>query len=120
MTVCIIIPALRPEGAVRVLKSVAGECDTAIVVDNAGGIVRAAVEAEAPWATVLQPSHNLGFGAAVHMAALHAREDIIVLLNDDVEPRPGFVREALRPFDDPDVHQVACCLMVAGSSRVDS
>jgi N-acetylglucosaminyl-diphospho-decaprenol L-rhamnosyltransferase len=120
LTVCVIIPALRPDGVVHALQCVAGACDAAIVVDNSGGAVREAVREHAPWASVIQPDGNIGFGAAVHLAALESREDILLLLNDDVEPRPNFVAEAVKPFADPHVHQVACSLLVAGSSRTDS
>lgn len=120
MTVCVIIPALRPHGTLRVLEAVADECDAAIVVDNGDGVVADAVAARAPWARVLRPGMNLGFGAAIHRAALSASEDVLLLLNDDVAPRPGFVSSVAAPFADPDVHQVACHLVVAGERRTDS
>jgi GT2 family glycosyltransferase len=120
MTVCVIIPALRPLGTLAVLEQVAGQCTTAIVVDNAAGAVGDLVRQNAPWAKVLTPTHNLGFGAAIDLAVRECEEEYVVVLNDDVVPRTGFLANLLAPFADPGCHQVAGCLFVMGSTRVDS
>jgi len=51
-------------------------------------------------AEVLTMGGNLGFGAAVNRAAGVARTDVLVVLNDDIEPLPGFLEALVAPFAD--------------------
>lgn len=120
MTATVIIPALRAAGTVRALELLEGQCESAIVVDNSTGEVEAAVQGFLPWVRIIRPGRNIGFGPAIHLAALTAREDLLVIVNDDVEPRPDFVRRMVEPFDDPDVDQVAGLLYIKGTDQVDT
>jgi len=43
---------------------------------------------------------NLGFGAAINRAASLARTDVLVVLNDDIEPQSGFLEALVAPIDD--------------------
>ena len=68
-----------------------------IVVDNASTDSTGAVLAAHPEAEVIRSERNLGFGAAVNLAASRATGEAIVLLNDDCVCEPGFLTAILRP-----------------------
>jgi GT2 family glycosyltransferase len=70
--------------------------DELVVVDNdsADGTL-AAVREIAPTATLLETGRNAGFGAAANAGARAAGGDLLVFLNPDATPAPGFV-EAIR------------------------
>jgi GT2 family glycosyltransferase len=69
-----------------------------VVVDNASTDGTAAwlgeLAAREPLVHVLSPGENLGFVGGNNLAAEHATGDYLVLLNNDTEPRPGWL-EAL-------------------------
>ena len=120
MTTCVIIPAVRPDGAARALSRLVGQCESAIVIDNSAGPVEEAVHGFQPWLRILRPGRNVGFGAAVQLAAVESREDVMIIVNDDVEPHADFVQRMAEPFRDPDVHQVAGALYTKGMARLDT
>jgi GT2 family glycosyltransferase len=76
------LPALLPE---------LDEGDELIVVDNDSGDGTAeVVESLAPAAQLVQTGHNAGFAAACNAGAMEAGGDLLVILNPDAAPRPGF------------------------------
>lgn len=120
MSACVIIPALRPDGTARALSLLGGQCESAVVIDNSAGPVEAAIRGFQAWVRILRPGQNIGFGAAVNLAAREAKEEVLILVNDDVEPHPDFVRRMTEPFRDPDVHQVSGLLYAKGMARLDA
>jgi len=76
------LPALLPE---------LGDGDELIVVDNdsADGTPEA-VEELAPRARVLRSGGNLGFAGGCNAGAAVAGGELLVVLNPDAAPRPGF------------------------------
>ncbi len=86
----------------RSLPALAGqlaEGDELIVVDNASADGTAAATRElAPAATVVETGANLGFAAACNRGAAAASADLLVLLNPDAEPAPGFRDAIARPL----------------------
>jgi GT2 family glycosyltransferase len=81
-----LIAQLRPE-------------DELIVVDNHSGDGTAdSVRELAPTARVVEPGANLGFGAACNLAAREARGELLVFLNPDAKPQPGFRGAIERPL----------------------
>jgi GT2 family glycosyltransferase len=84
------LPALLPE---------LGEGDELILVDNDSfdGTADAAV-ALAPAAQVVCTGGNLGFAAGCNEGARHASGDLLVILNPDAAPRPGFGEAIRRPW----------------------
>jgi GT2 family glycosyltransferase len=73
-----------------------GAGDELLVVDNASADDTVAVVRElAPAATVLQNAHNAGFASAANAGARAATGDLLVFLNPDAVPEPGFV-DAIR------------------------
>jgi hypothetical protein len=76
-----------------------GEGDELIVVDNGSGDgSEAAARALAPAARVLQTGANLGFAAAVNVGAELAGGELLVILNPDAAPLPGFGEAIRRPW----------------------
>jgi GT2 family glycosyltransferase len=75
--------------------------DELIVVDNdSGDGTAAAVRDLAPAARVIEPGANLGFGAGCNVGARKATGELLLFLNPDAKPEPGF-REAIeRPLAD--------------------
>lgn len=49
-------------------------------------------------ARVVTMETNLGFGAAVNRAAVMARSEVLVVLNDDIEPQSGFLDALVEPI----------------------
>jgi N-acetylglucosaminyl-diphospho-decaprenol L-rhamnosyltransferase len=84
------LPALLPE---------LGEEDELIVVDNdsADGTPEA-VEGLAPRARLLRSGRNAGFAAACNEGAALAEGELLVILNPDAAPLPGFGEAIRRPW----------------------
>ena len=73
-----------------------GERDEVVVVDNASADGSAAVAREAlPAATVVETGANLGFAAGCHRGVDASTAPLVLLLNPDCVPQPGFL-DALR------------------------
>jgi GT2 family glycosyltransferase len=84
------LPALLPE---------LSKGDELIVVDNdsADGTDEAVLEL-APAARVLRTGRNLGFAAGCNAGAAEARGDLLVILNPDAAPLPGWGEAIRRPW----------------------
>jgi GT2 family glycosyltransferase len=76
-----------------------GEGDELIVVDNdSGDGTPEAVIALAPSARLLPMGENAGFAAACNAGAAAATGDLLVILNPDAAPLPGFGEAIRRPW----------------------
>ena len=84
------LPALLPE---------LGDGDELIVVDNdsADGTAEAVLEL-APRARVVRTGANLGFAAGCNAGAAEASGELLVILNPDAAPLPGFGEAIRRPW----------------------
>jgi len=92
------------EAIARTLPALAGELepgDELIVVDNdsADGTPAAALEL-VPTARVIETGANAGFAAACNAGADAASGDLLVLLNPDAVPQPGWREAIARPLGD--------------------
>lgn len=86
------LPALLPE---------LGEDDELIVVENKPGDGSAEVVRElAPRARLLAMGRNAGFTGGVNAGAELASGDLLVILNPDAAPRPGFGAAIRRPYEE--------------------
>ena len=75
------------------------EGDELIVVDNASPDDSAAVVAElAPAAKVVTMGRNVGFAGGVNVGARSAGGDLLVILNPDAMPLPGWGEAIRRPW----------------------
>jgi GT2 family glycosyltransferase len=76
-----------------------GEGDELIVVDNkAGDGSVEAVRELAPEARIVSPGRNTGFAGGANAGAADARGDLLVLLNPDAVPQPGWGEAIRRPL----------------------
>jgi GT2 family glycosyltransferase len=84
------LPALLPE---------LGDGDELIVVDNdsSDGTAEAVLEL-APRARVLRTGRNLGFAGGCNAGAAAASGELLVILNPDAAPLPGFGAAIRRPW----------------------
>jgi GT2 family glycosyltransferase len=86
----------------KTLRALAGELrpeDELIVVDNASEDgTRELVQAEAPAARLVPMGRNVGFAAGCNAGAAEARGDLLVILNPDAAPRPGWGEAIRRPW----------------------
>jgi GT2 family glycosyltransferase len=81
------------------LLSELGDGDELIVLDNDSGDGTAeAVRELAPAARVLRSGRNLGFAAGCNAGAEEASGDLLVILNPDAAPLPGFGEAIRRPW----------------------
>ncbi len=84
------LPALLPE---------LGADDELIVVDNDSGDGTVdAVAVLAPRARVVRSGANLGFAGACNLGASQAENELLIVLNPDAAPRPGWGEAIRRPW----------------------
>ncbi len=104
------IPALLPE---------LSDGDELIVVDNDSTDDSAALVAQlAPGARVVSPGENLGFASGANFGAAEARGQLVVLLNPDASPQPGWGEAIRRPHTDGRGWAAWMSLVTAGGGRV--
>jgi GT2 family glycosyltransferase len=78
-----------------------GARDELVVVDNdSADDTLAVVRDLAPAATVLETGRNAGFAAAANAGAAEAHGDLLVFLNPDAKPAPGFADAIAAPLGD--------------------
>jgi N-acetylglucosaminyl-diphospho-decaprenol L-rhamnosyltransferase len=110
---------------IRCLRSLAGEVEPGgaevWVVDNGSddGSPQAARD-HAPWARLLQPENNLGFGRAVNLVARHTRSEWLACANADVALEPGALTALLDAGADQRVGCVAPRLVLPDGSTQSS
>ncbi len=81
-----------------------------VVVENGDGS-SAAVARSYAGVRVLEPGRNLGFAGGCNLAAAACDSRIIVLLNPDLEPEPGFLRALVAPLRESSVGVVGAKLL---------
>jgi GT2 family glycosyltransferase len=78
-----------------------GEDDELIVVENKAGDGSAEIVAElAPAARIVRMGRNSGFAGGIDAGAEVAKGELLVLLNPDAIPQPGFGKAIRRPWRD--------------------
>lgn len=92
----------------RSLRSLAPEVQAGraavFVVDNGSGDGSPeAARRAAPWAEMIEPGENLGFGAAVDLVARRTQSEWIAAANADVALEPGALEALLDAGSDPRV-----------------
>lgn len=84
-----------------------GRADVWVVDNGSHDGSPEAARAEAPWATMLQPGANLGFGRAVNLVAGRTSAPWLLCANADVELEPGALAAMLSAGADEQVGAVA-------------
>jgi GT2 family glycosyltransferase len=76
-----------------------GDGDELIVVDNKPGDGSVEIVQElAPAARIVRPGRNAGFAGGCNAGAAEASGDLLVILNPDAVPQPGFGEAIRRPW----------------------
>jgi GT2 family glycosyltransferase len=93
-SVSVLIPSLRGGERLVALVTRLGEVAALsaqiLIADNGlDSSIRAALRGAG--AAVIEMGSNAGFGRAVNHAAAAADGDVLVVINDDISPRPGFL-----------------------------
>ena len=89
------------KGSLPALAGQMREGDELVVVDNASADDSASLAAElVPGAVVVRNPGNTGFAAGCNRGAAEATGDLVVFLNPDAEPAPGFRDAIERPAAD--------------------
>jgi len=95
---------------------------TVIVSDNGSTDGTPARVREAfPHARVVESERNSGFAAACHRGVAAGSAEIVVLLNNDVRPRPDFLERLVAPLERNErVGSVAAVLVTPDERTIDS
>ncbi|MBX9602503.1 MAG: glycosyltransferase [Bryobacteraceae bacterium] len=103
-----------------VLKALEGDPDNElIVVDNGSSDGSADLLRERfPRVRVLALDRNLGFGGGSNAGFRAAKNDIVVLLNNDMRVAPDFLQPLLDGFTDPLVFSAACQIFFSDPAKV--
>ncbi|HEX7363411.1 MAG TPA: glycosyltransferase [Bryobacteraceae bacterium] len=89
-----------------------------IVVDNASSDGSVAfLQENFPGVRLVALEKNLGFGGGSNAGFRAARNEIVVLLNNDMRVEPDFLAPLLEPFADPLVFSVSCQIFFADPAR---
>lgn len=103
------LPALLPE---------LGDDDELIVIDNKPGDGSAEAVCElAPRARIVAMERNIGFAGAVNAGAEVANGELLVILNPDAAPQPGFGKAIRRPCEEGRGWGAWQALVVDGDGR---
>lgn len=81
-----------------------------VVVENGDGSSAAVARAD-PAVTLLEPGRNLGFAGGSNLGVAHSAAEIVVLINPDLQPQPGFLQQIVAPLGDPRVGVVGARLL---------
>jgi N-acetylglucosaminyl-diphospho-decaprenol L-rhamnosyltransferase len=94
---------------------------TAIVVDNGSSDeTPAKVRTFFPETQLVEVDHNAGFAVACNRGAAVGAGEVVVLLNNDVEPRPDFLERLTRPLEeDARIGSVAALLIRPDGDMID-
>jgi GT2 family glycosyltransferase len=122
--VTVVIPTLAADRRLRECLEALGKQTRRdfeiIVVDNSGQrLVRAGAMPEG--ATVLEPEHNIGYGAAINLGFLKSRAPYLASLNDDAVPRPRWIEALLESAEaHPEAGMFASQVRFYGEEHLDS
>lgn len=89
-----------------------------LVVDNASddGTVEFLAR-EFPSVRVLETGRNLGFGGGSNAGVSAAKNDIVVLLNNDMRVEPGFLEPLIAGFRDPRIFSVSAQIFFSDPNK---
>lgn len=92
----------------KILTAAKGVSEIIVVDDDSRDQSVLFLKKEFPMVKVIQKQKHEGFASTVNIGVGSAKGDIVLLLNTDVEPEPGFLSPLLSHFSDPMVFAVGC------------
>ena len=105
--VSVVIPVWNAVGTTRTclaaLRETLGQSDQVVVVDNGSRDETADLLASLDWIDVVTHETNKGFAGGCNAGAAKARNPIVVFLNNDTIPTPGWIDGLVAPFVDAGV-----------------
>ncbi len=105
--VTIVIPAWNAvqttKNCLAALHGTLGAGDQVVVVDNGSQDETPALLASLPWVDTVTMERNQGFAGGCNAGARQARHPIVVFLNNDTLPMPGWIEGLVEPFTDPGI-----------------
>lgn len=84
-----------------------GGCAVVVVDDGSADASVAVLAQEFPAVRLIRHPANRGFAAAIHSGVAAADTELLVFLNSDVHPDPGFLAPLARHFADPKLFSVS-------------
>ena len=102
-----------------VVEALSGNPDNEIIVVDNASIDGSAeyVQNVFPHVKVLSLNKNEGFGSGSNAGFAAARNDIVVLLNNDMRVEPGFLAPLLEGFTDEQVFSVSCQIFFSDPNK---
>ncbi|MCS7315480.1 MAG: glycosyltransferase [Bryobacterales bacterium] len=102
-----------------VVAALAGNPENEIIVVTNGSTDGTAefLRREFPRVRLIEPGRNLGFGGGANAGVRAARNDVVVLLNNDMRVARDFLQPLLDGFDDPGVFAVSCQIYFSDPAR---
>ncbi|MCX8170525.1 MAG: glycosyltransferase [Candidatus Bathyarchaeota archaeon] len=117
MRASVVIPTLQEGKYIgRLLAKIAGVNPRLEIIVVDGGSTDGTVEAAKSFTDKVYVLNRRGIGRARNYGALKANGDVIIFMDADVEPPPGFVDRVLLAFEDKRVVGATCNIMPKGSS----
>jgi GT2 family glycosyltransferase len=118
MTTGVVVVSYRPgDWLAAALRSVAGEADEVVLVDNGSEGGDAGRSGREAGARVVRSDVNRGFAGGVNLGVRHLTTDVVALLNDDAAAHPGWLASAAAILADPQVAAVTPKVLFAGWFR---
>ncbi|MDZ4228838.1 MAG: glycosyltransferase [Patescibacteria group bacterium] len=110
-TVSVVIPNFKKYPLIKYLPAVIRACPDAeiIVVDDASPDDTVSyIKKHFPQVKLVVNRQNERFAVSCNIGVKAASGDVVVLLNSDVKPKPGFLKPLIKHFDNPRVFAVSC------------